>query len=122
MNAEKIIARNSPESPEWSDESFIAIFHDKSIWDTGAYWDIEWALYNLHREDVGHEARWRIFSYVAIGLSCHFDANDYFKITNLSSDEIFDYRERFQLVFEGFFQGKMPKQELFSIDNPRFQE
>ena len=45
-----------------------------------------------------------------LSLGCQFDKNDTFKL-NISREEYYERRERLQLVFEGFFKGKMPKKE-----------
>ena len=59
-----------------------------------------------------------IFSYSFLLFGCHFDRNDGFKIRNLKRNKIYDFRERFKMVFEGFFAGKMPAPTRFDEANP----
>jgi len=64
----------------------------------------------------------RIFSHTFLSLNAHFDPNDGFKIKNMAKSDLYDLRERFQLVFEGYFSGDMPDQErCFDIINPLFE-
>jgi hypothetical protein len=49
-------------------------------------------------------------------LGCHFDPNDGCRIRDLSPEDAYEWRERFQLVFEGFFSGNWPNP--FERTNP----
>ena len=60
----------------------------------------------------------RIFSYVMLLFSCHFDPNDGFVISNPDSDGLTSVRARFQLVFEGYFRNAMPDPAIFDETNP----
>ncbi len=114
------INRNFPWCDEYSNDSFIGIIHEKHIWDDKEFFNLENSILeqaaltrsssNLHRE-----LSWRvmrIFSYLMSLFACHYDPNDGFKITNISSEQILTRRNRVQLVFEGFFSGDIPQKEL----------
>ncbi|WP_307547525.1 hypothetical protein [Xanthomonas sacchari] len=60
----------------------------------------------------------RIFSCVLMLLGCHFDPNDAFAIEGVSDEEVRDPHERFQLVFEDFYAGKMPAYDGLDPPNP----
>ena len=122
MDAERVIARNFAGCPGYDEQSFSGRLHEDSMWDWHEYWQLEKALYDLCAiDDFRREVAWpifRIFSYGQMVLSCHFDPNDHFKIKELSSDEIYIVRERFQRVFEGYFKGDMPDPCDFEGMNP----
>jgi len=83
---------------------------------------LEWALYQLAigkspSQELSRRI-FRIFSYTFLLFGCHLDRRDSFKIENLKRKEVYDLRERMQLVFEGFFAGRMPATSIFSDPNP----
>ena len=122
MTPEFVIARNFPWCDEHDDASFTGRLHEEALWDADEYWQLEWALYRLAgAKRVSHDTLWRIFhifSNTSMSFGCHFDRNDVWKIGNLKRREIYDYRERFQLIFEGFFSGEMPGKDDFDLKNP----
>lgn len=122
MDAEWVIGRNFAGCPRYDEQSFSGRLHEDSMWDWGEYWQLEKALYDLCAiDDFRREVAWpifRIFSYGQMVLSLHFDPNDHFKINELSSNEIYTVRDRFQRVFEGYFKGDMPAPCVFEGMNP----
>ena len=121
VDAHRLIGENTPRSEYWRSGSFIDTLHESQRWDTDEYWKLEWSLYSLSFDEVNdapYADIFRIFSYVMMMIGCHFDSNDGFIITNLSAEELCSFRDRFQLVFEGFFDGCMPSQSIFDTANP----
>jgi hypothetical protein len=121
MDAHLVIARNFPWCDEHDDLSFGGRLHEDCVWNWDEYWQLEWALYQLCNESPSRELYWpvfRIFSYCFASLGHHSDPNDLFRIKNLSAEELYDAKERFQLVFEGFFAGSMPDQDFSEHRNP----
>lgn len=114
MNYIEAILKNAAGSDRYDEESFIGILHERAVWDAEKYWELEAAIYGLaaHPEDFPR-LMWplfRIFSYTMVSLGAHFDPNDAFRIDNLTDEQVYGRRERFQLVFEGAFSGDMPVQ------------
>lgn len=115
----KEINRNFPWCDEHTDLSFSGILHEEYIWSDEEYLKLDNELYTLakeynHSNTIPRELVWRcmrIFSLIMLYIGCHFDDNDSYRITNLTNDELYLRRERLQLVFEGFFQGKMPNKK-----------
>lgn len=113
------INRNFAWSNEYSDDSFVGIFHEKDLWDDDEYFKLENYLYEQcevykNESSVPRKVFWpamRIYSYLSLSIGCHFDSNDGFKLKGLSLEQIYERRERLQLVFEGFFEGEMPKKK-----------
>ncbi|ORC51236.1 hypothetical protein B2G74_00195 [Burkholderia sp. A27] len=123
MDPKTIIGRNSVCSPEFDEDSFTSILHEESIWQQDQYWLLEWALYALVLRETPceemHEGLFRIFSYVLCAMGSHLDPNDQFAIKNLELEKLYAFRERFKMVFEGFFAKRMPDQSMcFDEINP----
>ena len=120
MNPNRIIAENTSQNPHWRQGAFLDTLHESHRWDIDEYWKLEWSLYvicnGLPRPPDGDV--FRIFSYVMLVFSCHFDPNDGFVISNLDGDSLISVRERFQLVFEGYFRNAMPDPAIFDETNP----
>lgn len=121
MNPRVIIAENTSGNAHWRSGCFVDALHETRHWDVSEYWRLEWSLYAIcadHAPDSPTTDIFRIFSYVMQSFACHFDPNDGFVITNLSADELNSFRERFQLVFEGYFCSSMPPPTIFESVNP----
>jgi len=120
------ILRNFAWNDRYDEESFVGVLHERCLWDMEKYWDLEAALYDLaeHRDELP-VVTWplfRIFSYMMVSFGAHFDPNDHFSIGNLPNEQVHEYRERIQLVFEGLFSGEMPDQSsCFDMMNPRLE-
>jgi len=120
MNAKKIIQRNFPHNDLYENLSFIGKLHEEKIWDMEEYWLLEWGIYNIERNSsaILDWELFRIFSLIMLSISSHLDMNDSFKIENLELPLIYEFRERTQIVFEGYFSELMPKQIFFEKKNP----
>ena len=113
------INRNFSGSKHYSEKSFIGIFHEDELWDDKEYFLLEEEVFALCEQYSGdkclpREVVWpvmRIFSYLMLTLGCQYDPDDYFNLSNLSHEQYISRRERIQLVFEGFFLGKMPNKK-----------
>jgi hypothetical protein len=113
------INRNFAWCDEYSDDSFAGLFHEKRKWDDEEYFKLENYLYEQcekykDQSFLPRDVFWpvmRIYSYLSHSIGCHFDENDGFELIGLSREQIYERRERMQLVFEGFFKGDMPKKE-----------
>ncbi|WP_081606428.1 Imm41 family immunity protein [Aeromonas diversa] len=113
------INRNFSWSKEYSEGSFVGVFHENHVWDDEEYYKLENYLYEACERYAGQssiprEVFWpamRIYSYLSQSISCHFDPNDGFEIKHINQDQLYQRRERLQLVFEGFFKGEMPNKK-----------
>ncbi|WP_237059554.1 Imm41 family immunity protein [Microbulbifer sediminum] len=113
------INRNFAWSNDYSEGSFVAIFHENQAWDDDEYYKLENYLYDECERHSGQsviprEVVWpamRIYSYLSQSIGCHFDKDDGFEIKNINRDQLYQRRERLQLIFEGFFKGQMPNKE-----------
>ena len=120
MNVKIIILRNFPNNDFYDKLSFIGMLHEEKIWDMEEYWLLEWGIYNVEKNSSA-KLDWelfRIFSLIMLSISSHLDMNDSYKIGNLELPLVYEFRERTQLVFEGYFSEIMPKQNFFDKKNP----
>jgi hypothetical protein len=122
MNPYTIIAKNCPWSSDYDEVSFVAILHEKSVWQRDQYWLLEWALYEIVKRKENYEELYgsvfRIFSVTMGSISSHFDQNDLFEIKNLGREEIYEFRERIRIIFEDFFSKHMSERVVFEETNP----
>nr|WP_275300233.1 Imm41 family immunity protein [Achromobacter insuavis] len=122
MEPKHIILGNFAWCDDYDETSFSGRLHEDCEWDAGQYWRLEWALYQLAGQRRDHaELDWpifRIFSVVFLAMGAHLDPNDGFRILRLNRQAFYELRERFQLMFEGYFLGAMPDPRSFSDLNP----
>ncbi|NRF65353.1 MULTISPECIES: Imm41 family immunity protein [Vibrio] len=121
----KNLLMNFPHCNEFQDSSFIGIWHEESLFDIDRYWELEKDIFDLakenHSNDIPRDIAWpitRIFSYIMMSIQAHYSSNDGFELLNITDSELHNFRERFQCVVEGFFEGVMPLNESFEIVNP----
>lgn len=113
------INRNFTGSKEYSDGSFVGIFHENHTWDDEEYFKLENHLYEQCEKYKGQSVIPRdviwptmgIYSFLSWSIGCHFDSNDGFNLTGINQDQLYQRRECLQLIFEGFFKGEMPKKK-----------
>ncbi|CUK00281.1 Imm41 family immunity protein [Achromobacter xylosoxidans] len=122
MEPKLIILGNFAWCDEYDETSFSARLHEDCEWDAEQYWRLEWALYQLAGRRRDHaELDWpifRIFSYISLTMGAHLDPNDGFRILRLNRQAFYELRERFHLMFEGYFSGVMPNLNYFADVNP----
>lgn len=114
------INRNFPYSDQFAADSFLGKLHEEYVWDDEEYEKLEKEIYKQFEilkstDDIPREIAWsltRIFSYLMLIIGCHLDPNDGFTIKSLTAEQIIERRERLQLIFEGFFKGEMPNENI----------
>lgn len=123
------ILRNFPHCEEYRDDSFVGIWHEEGLFNEMEYWKLDKEIFDLSvlycSENIPREIAWpltRIFSYIMMSIQAHYNPNDGFQVENLDDLQMFEFRERLQLVIEGFFKGKMPKNKDFDLVNPLLDE
>jgi hypothetical protein len=119
------ISKNISSDTDDFKSSFLGMLHENAIWDEKKYWALDKALYDMFDQYKGQELPrailgpvTKIFSYTMLLISCNYDGNDSYKITNLYNSDLSKFRERVRLVFEGFLRDEMPKNTHFEKVNP----
>jgi hypothetical protein len=124
MNPYDIIHQNFSHCTEYRDGSFLGILHEESRLDMDEYWKLEWALLKLTQNKVDYQRNlswptFRIYSYCMRLLQADVDPDNGYKICDFDLASNYEFTERFQLVFEGFFRGDPPDLKLaFDQRNP----
>lgn len=118
-----VVVKNFPWSDRYSDSSFVNGLYESKKWSKNDYWELEWALCELCSNfDYNSDLRWpifRLFSIISGLIGCHLDPNDGYFLVDVGREEVYVFRERVQLVFEGFFSGVMPDLDAsFDEKNP----
>jgi hypothetical protein len=116
------INRNFAWCEDYTENSFVGIFHEKHQWNDDEYFKLENYLYQQckiynEKSDIPREVFWPVMSihgYLLQSISCHFDSNDGFKLQGLTREQIYNRRERLKQVFEGFFIGEMPNKQYLN--------
>ncbi|MFZ6768854.1 hypothetical protein ACO0LM_17490 [Undibacterium sp. Di26W] len=119
------ISRNLPGNANWAG-SFYEQLSEYGIWDKDAFWllnkDLVLAankLKNLNSVDKEFaSAIVRLQSNVDRLFAAHFNKNDVFKIVNLSTDDMYAFKERFDMAVTGVFSGEVLSEYAFELVNP----
>lgn len=117
----EIVLSNCPISPLWSEESFLGNLEDSGVWDMPKYWQFEFSLYALVEHDFEesmYAALFKIFTRLLRLFLSNYHELDVFTFKNLTADEVHEFHERIEMVFEGAFFRQMPMQEWFTLKNP----
>lgn len=126
MNRLAVLLRNHLHHEQYSDSSLIGSVSSRSEWSAEQFWLIAAALYELDEQSQADDDLFRnavreaifIYSHLTLSFSWHFDPDDHFEYQNLSTDEIYEWRERTNVLFEGFIAGGMPDRIVFGERNP----
>lgn len=124
MNPLDIIYQNFPHCTEYRDDSFLGILHEERRLDMDTYWKLEWALVVLTTNDVDYPRHlswpvFRIYSHGMLLFRADVEPSNGYKIHDFDYQRNWDFTERFQMVFEGFFRGEQHDLKLaFDERNP----
>jgi hypothetical protein len=99
---------------KYDEGSFAAMLHEKGI--------LEWALVELiSRNEISKDMYapvFRILTGLIGAVSSHLDRNDLFEITSLDRGEVYEFRDRIRIIFEGFFARRISERVMFEEMNP----
>jgi len=126
MNPLAVLFGNHLHHEQYSDSSLIGCVSSRSEWSAEQFWLIAASLYELHEQSENDNALFRdavreaifIYSHLTLSFSWHFDPDDHFEYQNLSTDEIYEWRERTNILFEGFIADGLPDRIVFGEGNP----
>ena len=124
MNPLEIVWHNFPHCMEYRNDSFLGLMHEERRIDMDAYWKLEWAVVQLtqNEADYPRHLSWpvfRIFSALMINLKANIQPENGYKIQGFNDERSWNFTERVQMVFEGFFRGDPPDLKLaFDERNP----
>lgn len=119
------IYQNIPGNPHW-----IGSFYERLVeygeWNVDEFWRLHLALIEAAKNSSKSEQINRALALAVVKIhlrvsgliSAHFDNNDVFKITNLSHEEIHQFKERLDLAVSGVFSGEVLPESSFDLKRP----
>lgn len=121
----QVIFKNLPSNPQWVG-SFYEKLTEYGIWDADEFWKLHFDLVQVAKRDNYSESIDRELALAVITLYSkinnlifsHYNKNDIFKISNLTSDELFAFQERFEHSIIGFFSGDVIAESSYDLTNP----
>ena len=120
----KNLFRNLPGNDSW-EGSFYERLVEYGIWDEQEFWKFHKDLIDIAKLTKHRKVEWdiatavvRLYVKIASLISSHFNANDIFKIQNLSDSEILEFYERLDLAVVGAFSGEILDESRFDLRNP----
>ena len=119
--AVEVVLMNCPASPLWSEESFLGCLESSGVWDMTKYWQLEYGLHSLIKYEIDtsmYAAVFKIFARISRLFSANYHELDVFEFKNLTPDDLLEFHERVEMMFEGVFLKKMPDQDWFTLKNP----
>ncbi|MES2038115.1 MAG: Imm41 family immunity protein [Pseudomonadota bacterium] len=119
------IFRNLPGNANWVG-SFYEQLTEHGIWNKKEFWlllsDLILAANKLKdSESVDKQLAWAIVklqSNINGLLIAHFDEKDVFAILDMSTGELYAFKERFDLAVVGIFSGEVLPEDAFELTNP----
>ncbi|WP_423681469.1 hypothetical protein [Undibacterium sp. WLHG33] len=119
------IFRNLPGNVNW-EGSFYEQLTEFGRWDAKEFWMLHLDLINAadkfkNFDSVDKELALGIVtlqSKIARLFIAHFNERDAFKIINLSEENLYAFKERFDLAVIGVFSGEVLSEDSFDLVNP----
>lgn len=124
----KNLFRSLPGNDSW-EGSFYERLVEYGIWDEQEFWKFHKDLIDIAKLMNHRKVEWdiatavvRLYVKIASLISSHFNANDIFKIQNLTDSELLEFYERLDLAVVGAFSGEILDESRFDLRNPLLDE
>ena len=119
------LERNIPNNPNW-EGSFYETLTEYGEWNAEAFWKLHLELTFIAKGVNAESPVNRELSYMLLYLqqrvlnliSAHFNGNDCFKIKNLTNEQLFEFKERFEMAILGVITGEVLSESSFDLINP----
>lgn len=119
------LERNMPGNSNW-EGSFFERLTEYGEWDVEAFWLLHHKLLQLAKSTNSDDSIDRNISYMllyiqqrVLGLiAAHFAKNDTFKISNLNGEQLYEFKERFEMAILGAVTGEALPESSFDLVNP----
>ena len=118
------LERNIPGHSNW-EGSFFERLTEYGEWDQEAFWYLHKELVELAQRADEHSVD-RELAYMLLYLqqrvlnlvAAHFAKNDVFNITNLKGEQLYEFKERFDMAILGVITGEVLPESSFDLVNP----
>ncbi len=122
---QSVLEKNMPGQSNW-EGSFYERLIEYGEWDAKAFWELHLNLLNIANRQDPHLQVDRELAYMLLYIqqrilnliSAHFDNNDVFKISNLSSEQVYEFKERFEMAILSAISGEVLAESSFDLVNP----
>ena len=119
------LERNIPNHRDW-EGSFYETLTEYGEWNADAFWKLHLELISIAQGVNAESPVNRELSYMLLYLqqrvlnliSAHFNENDCFKIKNLNNENLFEFKERFEIAILGAITGEILSESSFDLVNP----
>jgi hypothetical protein len=119
------LLRNIPGNPNW-EGSFYERLTECGEWDSKSFWLLHLDLLNIAKQQISSQPVDRELAYTLLLLqqkvltliSAHFAKNDVFQIDNINTEQLYEFKERFQIAVLGAISGEVLPESSFDLVNP----
>ncbi len=119
------LERNIPGNSSW-EGSFYERLTEYGEWNINAFWKLHYDLVNIAKNQDTDLLLDRNLAYrllylqqrVLTLISSHFSKDIEWEISNINSDEIYEFKERFEMAILGAVSGEVLPEDSFDLVNP----
>ncbi len=119
------LLRNIPGNPNW-EGSFYERLTEYGEWDSKSFWILHLDLLNIAKQQISDRPIERELAYMLLLLqqkvltliSAHFTKNDVFQIDNINTEQLYEFKERFEMAILGAISGEVLPESSFDLVNP----
>ncbi|MCG7490195.1 immunity 41 family protein [Vibrio sp. Of14-4] len=119
------LERNIPGHANW-EGSFYERLSEYGEWDSETFWVLHSELLDIAKKQDLHSPVIRELAYMLLYIqqrvlnliSAHFAENDFFEISNIDTEQLYEFRERFEMAILGTITGKVLPETSFDLVNP----
>jgi len=119
------LQRNIPNNPNW-EGSFYERLTEYGEWDSKSFWVLHLELLKIAKQQQSDLTVEKNLVYMLLYLqqrvlnliSSHFTKNDVFEISNINTEQLYEYKERFEMAILGAISGEVLPETSFDLVNP----
>ncbi|WP_417661032.1 hypothetical protein [Pseudomonas sp.] len=119
------LKRNIPGNTRW-EGSFYERLTEYGEWNSKSFWALHLDLLEIAKHQNTYLPVERELAYMLLYLqqrvlnliSAHFNKNDVFEISNINSEQLYEFKERFEMAILGAISGEVLSEASFDLVNP----
>ncbi|MUH72016.1 Imm41 family immunity protein [Psychrosphaera haliotis] len=117
--------RNIPGNLNW-EGSFYERLTEYGEWDSKSFWVLHLDLLNIAKQQISNKPVERELAYMLLQLqqkvlnliSANFAKDDVFNISNITTEQLYEFQERFEMAILGAISGEVLPESSFDLVNP----
>mgnify|MGYP000707652100 CR=1 FL=1 len=119
------LERNIPGNSNW-EGSFYERLTEFGDWDSKSFWVLHLELLSIAKQQQANLSVEKNLVYMLLYLqqkvlnliTAHFTKNDVFEISNIKTEQLYEYKERFEMAILGAISGEVLPEASFDLVNP----